>query len=325
LGLVGLEAGLMIAAGLGIFAAILQLFLGVMAVLLAVCVSTLLLRLRRRASNAAAVCAALMLVPIVAGAHATIVAPYQLVVERPELRLPNIPADGPIRIAIIAELQTDSAGAYEHAVIDRALAEKPDLIVLPGDIFQGSSSQLDREYAGMQELLSRLQAPHGVFACLGNVDDPKRVTSLLRDAGITVLTNEVSSIDVRGAAVLIGGVEWNLSSPAAALTFRAMARPSAQVRLLLCHTPDGAFLARPADRIDLIISGHTHGGQVVIPGWGPPLALTNVPRAVAAGGLHKINQQQLYVSRGAGFERGVAPPLRFCCPPELTVLTLRSE
>jgi predicted MPP superfamily phosphohydrolase len=63
---------------------------------------------------------------------------------------------------------------------------------------------------------------------------------------------------------------------------------------------------------------------VVIPGFGPPITLTSVPRAAAAGGLHVVNGRQLYVSRGIGLERGAAPRLRILCPPEVSLLTLRA-
>ncbi len=96
----------------------------------------------------------------------------------------------------------------------------------------------------------------------------------------------------------------------------------ADVRLLVSHKPDVALLIEPDDRIDLVVAGHTHGGQVVIPGFGPPVTLSRVPRRVAAGGLHKVGGQSVYVSRGVGHERGKAPPVRLFCPPEITILTL---
>ena len=86
--------------------------------------------------------------------------------------------------------------------------------------------------------------------------------------------------------------------------------------------PDIALLLEPDDRIDLLVAGHTHGGQVVIPGFGPPLTLTRVRREVAAGGLHRAREQLIYVSRGVGHEPGLAPPVRLFCPPEVTVLSL---
>ena len=72
-----------------------------------------------------------------------------------------------------------------------------------------------------------------------------------------------------------------------------------------------------------VVAGHTHGGQVQIPFFGPLFTLTEIPREAAAGGLHEVNGTQLYVSRGVGAERGEAPLIRFNCPPEISLLTLR--
>jgi hypothetical protein len=84
--------------------------------------------------------------------------------------------------------------------------------------------------------------------------------------------------------------------------------------------PDVALGLRPGSRIDLVVAGHTHGGQVVLPGFGPPMTLSHVPRAVAAGGLHDLGGNAIYVSRGVGCERGQAPRIRFLCPPEVSLL-----
>ncbi|HTE06996.1 MAG TPA: metallophosphoesterase, partial [Planctomycetota bacterium] len=77
-------------------------------------------------------------------------------------------------------------------------------------------------------------------------------------------------------------------------------------------------------RVDLVVAGHTHGGQVRLPWIGPLITLTAVPRAVAGGGLHELNGTPLYVSRGVGHEQGDAPRVRFLCPPEISLLTLRT-
>jgi predicted MPP superfamily phosphohydrolase len=77
----------------------------------------------------------------------------------------------------------------------------------------------------------------------------------------------------------------------------------------------------PVD-VALVLAGHTHGGQVVIPLFGPPVTASRLPRAYA-GGLHDFRGIPLHVSRGVGMERGFAPPVRFLCPPEICVLELR--
>jgi predicted MPP superfamily phosphohydrolase len=94
------------------------------------------------------------------------------------------------------------------------------------------------------------------------------------------------------------------------------------VRILLAHYPDAYRLLPSPARTDLVIAGHTHGGQVQVPWFGPPITLSGVPRAVAAGGLHELDGRRIYVSRGLGVERGWAPRVRFNCPPEITLLEL---
>ncbi|MCP4249167.1 MAG: phosphohydrolase, partial [bacterium] len=94
------------------------------------------------------------------------------------------------------------------------------------------------------------------------------------------------------------------------------------IRILVAHRPDAVLALSPNSRIDLVVAGHTHGGQVVVPLLGPPFTLTRVPRHVAAGGFHDLGGRRIYVSRGVGCERSQAPRIRFLAPPEISLLTL---
>lgn len=267
--------------------------------------------------------AAVMLAPAPLCAYASFVAPYQLVVERCDVPLAELQgADEPIRIGVLADLQTDRVTSYEHDAVDRLLAERTDLIVLPGDFFQGPETLFRRQLPTLRDLLAKLEAPFGVYACLGNVDPPRRTAELLAGTPVHLLHNDIEVIEIRGRRIALGGVELNYRSAEARRVVRRLGEIDADVRLLLAHMPDAALDVMSDDGIDLIVAGHTHGGQVVIPGLGPPITLSMVPRDVAAGGLHHVGEQLIYVSRGVGFERGLAPPMRFCCPPELSVLTL---
>jgi len=82
-------------------------------------------------------------------------------------------------------------------------------------------------------------------------------------------------------------------------------------------------MLKTPSRIDLVVAGHTHGGQVQLPLVAPLLRVSRVPPSVAAGGLHHLDGRRIYVSRGVGHERGQAPRIRFLCPPEISLLTLK--
>jgi uncharacterized protein len=93
------------------------------------------------------------------------------------------------------------------------------------------------------------------------------------------------------------------------------------VRILLTHRPDAAFHL-PEGGVELVVSGHTHGGQVQLPWIGPPITMSNVPRDVAAGGLHTLDGQEIYVSGGVGLERATAPQVRLNARPSIGIVTL---
>ena len=95
--------------------------------------------------------------------------------------------------------------------------------------------------------------------------------------------------------------------------------PRGDHRIVISHSPD--FIDAMPERVDLVLAGHTHGGQVVIPFFGPPRTASRLPR-LYAGGLNDYRGTPLHVSRGVGMERGFTPPVRFLCPPEICVLDL---
>jgi hypothetical protein len=200
---------------------------------------------------------------------------------------------------------------------------KPDIILVPGDIFQGADDEFERELPALWELSTRLHAPHGVYVVPGNVERTDRLKRLCDGAALRLLLNDTVAVDVNGHRVAIGGVELNCRSPAARETIRRLgANQTCDVRILLSHLPDAVLDLRASDGIDLVVAGHTHGGQIQLPGFGPLVTFSHVPRRTAGGGLTRVNDVLIYVSRGVGMERSQAPPLRFFCPPEITLLTL---
>jgi predicted MPP superfamily phosphohydrolase len=267
---------------------------------------------------------ACLLAPV--GAYASFVEPYRLQLETATVSLPAEHAGpAPIRVGVLADIQTARVTRYEHDAVDRLMALQPEVILLPGDLMQAPPGTESEVLGGFRELMGKLAAPGGVYFVLGDVDSPEQLRAIFAGTRVHLLVNDVVRTTIHGRAVTIGGTELSPRSVGAVRTVQRLGRSPEQgdVRILLAHRPDAALNVTPEDRIDLVVAGHTHGGQFVIPGLGPPITLTGVPRLVAAGGLHRLDSgQRIYVSRGVGMERDQAPPLRFFCPPEVTLLEL---
>lgn len=267
--------------------------------------------------------AALAAAPL--AAYARWVEPFRLRLETADIPVSRHRAGSrPLRIGILADIQTDHVTDYEVSAIDRLMALEPDVILLPGDLFHGRFEAFEAEVPKLRALLSRLSAPGGVFFVLGDVENERRARMATQGTPVRVLINEITQTIVVDRRLTIAGIELDYESPAARRTIRQMQTRDGRddIRLLLTHRPDPVLQLGPGSRIDLVVAGHTHGGQVVLPLIGPLITLSNVPRAVAAGGYHVVNGQPIYISRGVGHERGQAPRIRFLCPPEISLITL---
>ena len=201
---------------------------------------------------------------------------------------------------------------------------RPDLIVLTGDFVTSPLVGNGRKAAFAAEpcarLLHQLSAPHGLWAIMGNHDensDPRHVTRALQAENIQVLANQSEAIEHDGARFWLAGVNDVLGRTAdLPKTLRRI--PADEAVILLAHEPD---FADEASRfpIDLQLSGHSHGGQVRVPLL-PPLYLPNLAKKYILGTYH-IGPLTLYTNAGLGT---VGVPMRLNCPPEITLITLRS-
>lgn len=260
------------------------------------------------------------------GYYSSFVEPFRIECEHVDVSLtPGRAGRAEIRVGVLSDIQTDAVTDYERRAVAILMEAQPDLILLPGDFFQGNSESFQRELPAFRELLGRLHAPAGVFAVSGNIDREDQLRALLVGTDITLLANEIVKVIWKDRIITLGGS----SSPgfgAGEKTIKALgtASGSEDVRILLAHFPDWVLRLRPNARIDLVVSGHTHGGQVRLPLVGPLITFSKLPAAVAAGGLHSLDGRRVFVSRGIGWERGSAPRMRFLCPPEVTVLTLKN-
>jgi uncharacterized protein len=227
-----------------------------------------------------------------------------------------------LRILHLTDIQTPTIGEHERRALEAGLAARPDLIVLTGDYVQNELGRRTEERAAfdLRVLMSRVgfNAPLGVFATNGDAGPPCR--DVFAGTAVRCLVDESASVALPGGGTMsITGLSRSRGRERRpeALGELLGAAPRADVRVVISHAPD--FVDALPEPVDLVLAGHTHGGQVVLPFFGPPHTASRLPR-LYAGGLHDYAGTPLHVSRGVGMERGFAPPLRFLCPPEICVL-----
>lgn len=192
----------------------------------------------------------------------------------------------------------------------------PDLVVLTGDYVWQDLEAIDE----LAPILAGLDAKHGVFSTLGNHDywlDADVITTTLEAAGLPVLVNQGLSIKHGKGSFYLAGLDdgWS-GSPDLDATLEA-AMPGDSV-ILLCHEPDLADRYALDGRVSLQLSGHSHGGQIRLPGLGA-LILPYLGRKYDIG-LYKVDEMLLYTNRGLGV---ISEPVRYNCPPEITQFELR--
>jgi predicted MPP superfamily phosphohydrolase len=191
---------------------------------------------------------------------------------------------------------------------------EPDIIALTGDYVSH-----EREYAApCAELMGRLRARHGVYAVLGNHDhwtDAALIADLFRSEGICMLINEGMRFEKDGASFWLAGVDDTMVGQED-LPLALAGSSQDEMKLLLAHNP---VVLRRAVRagVDLVLSGHTHGGQVT---WRSEKSASGRPRRRLLRGLGRQGNTQIYVTRGLGT---VVLPIRYGCPPEVSLLELR--
>lgn len=263
-------------------------------------------------------------------------------VDRLSIALPGLPERlNGTRVVQLSDLHYDGLRLSDR-LLDRAIATSndldPDLVVLTGDFVTTDPDPI----SNLVTHLKRLESRAGVYAVLGNHDLYRRhsrreIVRALESIGVPVLWNQTVYPFGEGFA-LVGLPDFWSREFKPAPVFAAI--PSQTPRLVLSHNPDSAAVLKPW-RVDLQLSGHTHGGQIIVPGLGAlALVLDPIrrftPKALRpyipylsdcrkvvthwewAYGLHQIDDNRLYVNRGLG----TYLPGRLFCPPELTVLTL---
>lgn len=239
---------------------------------------------------------------------------HHLGVTEATLKVSGLPAalDG-LRIGFLTDIHHSQLVPADDVIraVDLTNAQRPDLIVLGGDYV----SFQDRAFVTpVAQLLAPLRAPHGVVAILGNHDDDRDMPAALARNDFTVLRDQRTRLMIGGEALEIAGIRfWTKRQQEIA---RVLAGADGTV-LLLAHDPRRLIEAAALD-VPSMLSGHTHGGQIVFPGVGA-LAARKFP--IAEGNGERDNTT-IFVSRGIGT---VYVPVRINCPPEVAIVTLRAR
>lgn len=247
------------------------------------------------------------------GAYGFLYEQHHLGVTRATVPVVGLPgALGGLRIGLLTDVHRSRFVSHEDVAnaVNALMKERPDLIVLGGDYI----TRADRQYVGPSaEALAPLAAPYGVFGILGNHDDDREMPAALTRKNVHMLKDARARVPVKGEALELIGIRYWTRRPAAIAT---LARGAKGTIVLLAHDPRRLTEAA-ALRIPLVLSGHTHGGQVVLPGVGA-LAAQKFP---VVAGIGRRDRTTIFVSRGVGT---VYVPVRINCPPEVAVLTLAS-
>jgi len=260
--------------------------------------------------------------------YATAIEPFKLSLTTLSVSTDRLSPDAePIRVLQISDLHVEYLTKREARVLEIVKEAQPDLIVISGDYVNLSNNRDPKTLAQVHELLCQINAPYGVYAVLGTplVDLPETVAPLFEDLPIVLMRGEWKKVDVgNGRYLTIIGMDFthNLPADRERLAKLAATAPKDAPQLLLTHSPE--IMPEAAEHgIDLYLCGHTHGGQVRLPIIGPLLTSSQLGRRFVMG-LYKIGQTHLYISRGIGLEGLSAPRVRFLCPPEMTLVTIKS-
>lgn len=248
--------------------------------------------------------------------------PGQLSLTHQDMACRKLPAslDG-LRIGLLSDFhyRPQQDAELMDKVVARVRRENLDLIALTGDFMSEDPTVLTPLLAH----LGAMHATHGIFAVMGNHDgwngSPARIRHQFEQAGISFLINQHSLLSIRGESLAVAGTDfvW-LGTPDPARMLKGI--PAETPVLALVHEPDYFDTLRSHREILLQLSGHTHGGQCRVP------LVDYAPKTVKYGskyvyGGFASGDSNLFVTRGVGT---IGPRVRFACPPELAVLTLRA-
>lgn len=223
----------------------------------------------------------------------------------------------PVRVAHLTDLQTDGIRDMERRAREASNAFAPDFVVFTGDVLNHPSLE-----AQVYDYLGGFEAKTAKLFVGGDVDGGLEPEAFARRTGFEWIEGHSPVFPTAGGKlgfVGFGLYDYRLGPDFAAL--RARQAKGADAVAALSHRPDAAFVLRGSN-VGVLFTGHTHGGQVALPFFGPVVTLTRMPRRIAAGGVHAFEGLTVVLSRGLGREGHFAPRVRLFCRPQLILVEL---
>jgi len=258
------------------------------------------------------------------GIYATFIEPYMLFIKKIEIKSPKIKT--PIKILHITDIQSTNVGWYEKKVFKKISELNPDIVCHTGDYLQNlRGANLKFNLKKLSDLVSGLPDTTYQFAVGGSTDYRYKLNEIFTGKNIFPLIDNSVEIKINNDIFRVIGLTeksiFNLASPA---VLNENISDTAY-NILLGHQPDLIYHLRWKKNIDLCLAGHTHGGQVNIPLYGPIITMSGVEKKYARG-FNKIENTYLNVSNGVGVEHlQNVMPIRLFCPPDITLITIKPE
>jgi len=247
--------------------------------------------------------------------------PQRLTVTRQSLRSPKLASGPPLVLVHFGDVHIERITERERVLLKAIEEMHPDLIAFSGDFLSTSYVRDPAAWEACRWLFFQLRAPLGVFVVAGSpaVDRPEILPRLLAGTPVRWLQNERVTLRAGARTIEVIGVTCThrpfVDAPVLERLLAEAPQGETAFRILLYHTPDLAPDAAPSG-IDLQLSGHTHGGQVRLPGYGALVTASLYGKAFEMG-RYEVGDMTLYVTRGVGLEGTLAPRVRFLCPPEI--------
>jgi predicted MPP superfamily phosphohydrolase len=239
--------------------------------------------------------------------------PYWLEITHVRLATAKLRQGSCIRIAHISDIHSDPVKRLEDTLPEAIAKEKPDIIVFTGDAINSPDG-----LSNFRECLTKIAKIAPTYVVKGNWDSWYfRSLERFKGTGAVELEGTPMLAEVRNQHIWLTGLPIGSR---ASLESTVAGTPDGEYRVFCFHYPDFVAAASKC-KIDLVLSGHTHGGQIALPFYGAIITLAQTGKQYESG-LHQFNGTYIYTNRGIGMEGGKAPRVRFCARPELTIIDI---